>query len=154
MSYISKSKGLLGFLMALILLSFFCVCPVRGGMSVAMKSAQASIDAGEDVRTYQDSFISKGATLTSTDTRLPEGAARISLARMMMDEIVMREQHAARTLLLRFLPIVMIVILLIHLICQQLCRRYGYHMIPHWQNITYIHEVDGKKGERFSVYIG
>lgn len=146
MSYISKSKGLLGFVMAFILLSFFYIVPVQAGAKAVL--------IGDEVCTVQDREPERAAKLTSPDARLPEGAARISLARTMMDEIVMREQHGARTLLLRFLAIVMVVILLMGAICQQLCRRYGYHMIPHWQNINYIHEVDGKKGERFSVYIG
>ena len=152
MSYVGKSRGLLGFMMALILLSFFYAVPVPAGAPAGLigktKSAQT-----ESVHTYPDGATSKVATLTSPDDRLPEGAARISLARTMMDEIMAREQQGARTMLLRFLAIVMLVILLMGAICQQLCRRYGYHMIPHWQNINYIHEVDGKKGERFLVYI-
>lgn len=155
MSYGSKSRGLLGFVMALILLSFFYVSPVQAGAKAGLIGKTMSVQT-ESECTCPDGVTTRAAALTLPDVRFPEETARITLIREMMDEIMIltREQQGARTLLLRFLAIVVLVILMVHMICRQLCRRYGYHMIPHWQNINYIHEVDGKKGERFSVYIG
>lgn len=155
MSYGSKSRGLLGFMMALILLSFFYVTPVQANARADILRKDMSVQTEAECHPL-DEMTARAAALTLPDVGFPEETARITLIRELMDEILImtREQQGARTLLLRFLALVVIVILMVYIICRQLCRRYGYHMIPHWQNINYIHKVDGKKGERFSVYIG
>lgn len=96
------------------------------------------------------------ATISAGNDNLPGGTDSISLAKKAAEDILTREQKQSqtRTLLMRFLVVVFALVLAVCVSCRILIRRYGCHMIAVWQNITYIHQVDGKKGERFSVYIG
>lgn len=138
---VRKCKWLLGLLGVLVLLSFLHAAPAF---------AQSLADIAPENRTIDLATISAG------DKNLPSGMDSISLVKKAVEDIVTREQNQnqTRTLLIRFVAIVFILILVVCVICRILIRRYGCHMIEVWQNIYYIHQVDGKKGERFSVYIG
>ena len=45
------------------------------------------------------------------------------------------------------------VMLLVCVVCRILSRRYGCRMIYHWENIYYIHQTDGKKGDCLLNYL-
>ena len=70
-----------------------------------------------------------------------------------LDEVVMREQAGMRSLLSKLLAVVVWVMLLVCVVCRILSRRYGCRMIYHWENIYYIHQTDGKKGDCFLNYL-
>ena len=70
-----------------------------------------------------------------------------------LDEVVMLEQAGMRSLLSKLLAVVVWVMLLVCVVCRILSRRYGCRMIYHWENIYYIHQTDGKKGDCFLNYL-
>ena len=65
----------------------------------------------------------------------------------------MREQAGMRSLLSKLLAVVVWVMLLVCVVCRILSRRYGCRMIYHWENIYYIHQTDGKKGDCLLNYL-
>ena len=70
-----------------------------------------------------------------------------------LDEVVKREQAGMRSLLSKLLAVVVWVMLLVCVVCRILSRRYGCRMIYHWENIYYIHQTDGKKGDCLLNYL-
>lgn len=159
---IRKCKGLLGLALTLVLLSFFCSSPAFSDMGYGIiKAVNPVAEAGmerlmchETVENSENLSAVRQMTLTAGESVRPDHVARISLARTLLDEMVARDHKVVRTLLVRFLLLTVAAIFMLLAACRMLIRRYGYHMIELWQNINYIHEMDGKKGERFSVYIG
>lgn len=147
---IRKYKGLLGLTLAVVLLSFIYVAPNNAKLGFGMAMAWNLTEA--DGASYGVGDI-HAIVLSSAESRIPENPARIFPVQESMEEFVNREQNAASVQLARFLAVAIIIIFVAHVTFRTIIRRYGYHMIDLWENIVYIHEVDGKKGERFSVYI-
>lgn len=147
---IRKWKGLLGLALIFVLLSYFC--SASSSAKLGLESAAAWNQTAEG-RSSHDVEASHAMVLTSFEDRMPESAARISPVRLPIEEFVNREQDICSTQLARFLAIAIIIMFVVHVTYRTVIRRYGHHMIALWENIVYIHEVDGKKGERFSVYI-
>ncbi len=147
---IRKYKGLLGLALVVVLLSFFYVAPSNAklGADMVVTWSQTEVDSAS-----QHVGDAHAMVLSSVESSIPENAARISPVQSPMEEFVNREQNAASVQLARFLAVAIIIIFVAHVTFRTVIRRYGYHMIDLWENIVYIHEVDGKKGERFSVYI-
>lgn len=143
---IRKCKGLLGLVLAIVLLSFFY-------------SAQANIKLGADVAAVwneteeetwnQDEKTDHPIMLTSPESQMLESAARIAPVQSAMEEFENREQNASGTQLVRFLTVAIIILFVAHVTLWTVIRRYGYRMIALWENVVYIHEVDGKKGNAF-----
>lgn len=77
---------------------------------------------------------------------LPSGNASVSLARILLNEIAARGQQATRTFLVRFFAVLTVIILCISSACRIAMRRFSVRMIPVWENIYYIHQMDGEKG--------
>lgn len=147
---IRKCKGLLGLVLVIVLLSFFY--SAFNNLNIKADIAVAWNETGEE-EWDQDEKTSHTVMLTSAENRLPESAARIMPAPSTMKEFESREQNASDTQLVRFLTVALIILFVAHVTLWTVIRHYGYRMIALWENIVYIHEVDGKKGERFSVYI-
>lgn len=158
---IRKCKGLLGLALTLVLLSFFYSSPAFSDLGYGIiKEEKAVPGAGAEALQLHENEEAgvnlsgvRPATLTAGESGMPDHTARISLARTLLDELLARDHKIVRSLLARFLLITVIAIFMLQVASRMLIRRYGYHMIELWQNINYIHEVDGKKGERFSIYI-
>lgn len=157
---IRKCRWLLGLVTVFVLLSFlhtvpfFAVAPADIALGYdAVWAAEAGFAEMAAREPGEPGFLRADA-ITARDNSLPGGMDSIFPAKAAAENIVTREQTRTRTLLIRFVVIVFTLILAVRVICRILSRRYGCHMIEVWQNIYYIHQVDGKKGERFSVYIG
>lgn len=163
MSDIRKHKWLIHILTVLVLLSFLHSAPVFAQISAELvpgydavgKVAEAGFTEAAVVGAEEAGNL-RPATISAGDDSQARGTDSISLARKATEDLVTREQKQSqtRTLLMRFLAVVFALILAVRVTYRILIRRYGCHMIAVWQNITYIHQMDGKKGERFSVYIG
>lgn len=158
MKKIRKHKGLLWLMAAFVLLSFLYMAPV-----MVKRASEELTDADgiykeqnlSDLSGMAGSVISNAMTLHGAADRPEACPGNLSAARTMLDEIAAREQQAPRILLVRFLAVAALLILCVRVICRLLIRRYGCHMIKVWQNIYYIHQVDGKKGKRLlNCYIG
>lgn len=158
MKGIRKHKGLLWLVAAFVLLSFFYMAPVMVREASVESLNADGIYAQRDVLDMSEmagTVLSNAMILHGVPGRPEACPGNISAARTMLDEIATREQQAPRILLVRFLAVVSLLILFVRVICRQLIRRYGCHMIDLWQNIYYIHQVDGKKGKRLlGCYIG
>lgn len=166
---IGKHKRLLVFMTMLVLLSFFSSAPSFSGNIEGMLREQSTASAGTEdsvwmdtaesgcpgqgVRNTPEDRISTPVVLSAGDCNLPDGTDSISLARRLLEDIAAREQNTTRALSIRFWVIALIIALYVCVIYRVTIRRYGCHMIVVWQNIYYIHQVDGKKGKRSSVYI-
>ena len=141
---IRKCKGLLGLVLAIVLLSCFY-------------SAQANVKLGADIAEFwnetatwnQDEKTDHPVMLTSPESRMLESAARIAPVQSAMEEFENREQNASGTQLVRFLMVAIIILFVAHVTLWTVIRHYGYRMIALWENVVYIHEVDGKKGNAF-----
>lgn len=147
---IRKYKWLFGLLTVFVLLSFLYSAPV---FEQVLERGCLSDPTAMDI---EDARLLRPATISAGDSNLARGTDSISVTKKAAEDIVTREQNQpqTRTLLMRFLAIMFLLVLAVRVTYRMLMRRYGCHMIALWQNITYIHQVDGKKGERFSVYIG
>lgn len=148
MTDIGKHKRWLCLMAAFVLLSFFYMAPVRPEGTLPKPADADGVECGlSDMSGMSGLVISNAMNLHGADCRPEACTDNISAARIMLDEIATREQQP-RILLARFLAVVSLLILFVRVICKLLIRRYGCHMIDLWQNIYYIHLVDGKKGKR------
>lgn len=140
-----KWKGLLILAVTLVLLSFFYSSPIFAETRIGgLLQAEAELTHNAKAETVQ---------LTSGQHGAEADAARISLPKTLMEDVMTKEQRVMRTLLERFWIVAFVLTVVECVFYRGVIRRYGHHMIALWENINYIHEVDGKKGERFSVYI-
>lgn len=171
---IRKCKWLIGLLTVFVLLSFLYAAPVFEQLSAGIFPGYGAVSEEAETGTagapmlgaaaisdrsvmgIEEARLLRPATISAGDSNLPRGTDSISLTKKAEEDIVTREQNQpqTRTLLIRFLAIVFMLVLAVRVTYRILIRRYGCHMIKVWQNIIYIHQVDGKKGERISVYIG
>lgn len=158
MKEIRVHKGLLWLVMAVVLLSFFYAVPVTvkgvGEVFADARGVCAEHEAA-DVPGFTGAALSNTVTLGGAAGR-PEACPRsISAARSVLNEIAMREHQEPRILQVRFWAVMSLMFLSVCVICRILIRRFGCRMIELWQNIYYIHQVDGKKGKRlFGCCIG
>lgn len=82
---------------------------------------------------------------------LPEETPAATLARTTQSEAALGEQNQSRFQMLRFLVEVYVLLMIPAVILHMALKRFSSHMIILWQNIKYIHLVDGKKAKRIPV---
>ncbi len=93
--------------------------------------------------------------LTETLTyQLPEDHYSINAGRAETGDAAAGEARSGRHHGLRFLAVIFLMVLLSCALLRAVAIYFGSCAIRLWQNIYYIHRVDGKKGKRFSVVIG
>lgn len=163
MTDIREHRVLVCFVAAFVLLSFFFAGAGSGRAGLSGKregsdcgkhshTAEEKCEVetrgcikAECSRTFGAAGLRTPRLVGAPDKGIPTGSAGISLAGMVLDEIVTKEQLTTRTLLLRFFIVIYLFILSVTAACRIAIRRFSGHMIPVWENIYYIHQVDGKK---------
>lgn len=130
---IRRYKIFLYFVTVFVLLSFFAVQPTAVDFEVHRMGAAAVLCTPGGVQTEDFNMI------------LP--------ARHLLEDIAEREKASTHILLLRFLMVTFAVFLLFCALYRMMIRRFGGHMIALWQNIHYIHQIDGEKDSAFCRYI-
>ena len=98
-------------------------------------------------------MMSAQTLLEARDAKPDACTDTFTMIHSVLDEVVMREQAGMRSLLSKLLAVVVWVMLLVCVVCRILSRRYGCRMIYHWENIYYIHQTDGKKGDCLLNYL-
>ncbi len=88
------------------------------------------------------------------DSRLPEERGGAILGRWQQGNAAAGEQQHGRYQLLRFLTVLSALLFLSCSFIREGSRRFGESAVALWQNVYYIHLVDGKKDRRFLVKIG
>lgn len=147
-----KHKSLLCLMAAVVLLSFFYMAPVMtkdAALQIQMAESVCTERTAIDAQGTAEKAISDAVVLRGASSRPDTYPDSITAVRNVLDEIATREQHAPRILIGRFLAVMLVLILFVHVICGIVMRRYGCHMIDLWENINYIHLVDGKKDAPF-----
>lgn len=155
----SKRHKLVCCLMAMVLLlSFFYVVPdpagkaERGNAAVCSDGQSALTGEMRHEGSWQNMMSAQ--TLLETRDANPDACTdTFTMIHSVLDEVVMREQAGMRSLLSKLLAVVVWVMLLVCVVCRILGRRYGCRMIHHWENIYYIHQTDGKKGDSLLNYL-
>lgn len=137
---------------AVVLLAVWCVALSAEGDTVAqgrttVKRCTEQIHTGVQEMTDRD--ISDVMLLKEMAARADECPDSITAVRTTLDAAAAREQHTLCILIRHFLTKMLLLALFVQFICGILMRRYGYRMIDVWENIYYIHLVDGKKDARF-----
>lgn len=147
-----KHKSLLCLMAAVVLLAFFYMAPIMtkdAATQIQMAEGACAEQTSIDMQGMGEKAISDAVVLHGASSRPDTYPDSITAVRTVLDEIATREQHAPRILIVRFLAVMSILILFVHVICGILMRRYGCHMIELWENIYYIHLIDGKKDAPF-----
>ena len=135
MRAIRRREVLIGVMLVMILLSFFSTAKERiSGFAEYTISTHAGCIGCEEERIYQQASA--------------RPAARIVDAKDTLDDVIMREQKTVRSIVVRFLVIVLVLFYVIRAVYRMTIRRFGCHMIILWENICYIHKVDGEKENR------
>lgn len=145
MSDFRKHKGLFFFVTAIVLLSFFCSVQsaTDGGWQpkgtdwghLSSNAKEMSSDAVAVLKVWHSALTEHGdgtgltapAEFKVQDQGLPMGRTCFSLARMM-------------------LAVLLLFVLCVITACRIAVRRFGTRMILLWENIFYIHQKDGEKG--------
>lgn len=145
----SKRHKLVCCLMAMaLLLSFFYVVPdpagkaERGNAAACVADGQAALTGEMRHEGSWQNMMSAQTLLEARDAKPDACTDTFTMIHSVLDEVVMREQ-----------AVVMWVMLLVCVVCRILSRRYGCRMIYHWENIYYIHQTDGKKGDCLLNYL-
>ena len=86
-----------------------------------------------------------------TGPEIAEETPAATLARTTQSEAALGEQNQSRFQMLRFLVEVYVLLMIPAVILHMALKRFSSHMIILWQNIKYIHLVDGKKAKRIPV---
>ena len=156
----SKRHKLVCCLMAMVLLlSFFYVVPdpagkaERGNAAACVADGQAALTGEMRHEGSWQNMMSAQTLLEARDAKPDACTDTFTMIRSVLDEVVMREQAGMRSLLSKLLAVVVWVMLLVCVVCRILSRRYGCRMIYHWENIYYIHQTDGKKGDCLLNYL-
>lgn len=135
MSDIRNCKKMAGIMLAVILLTFFGVIQEKLPVNtvVEMFGAEQSItDAAEDE--------------IASACKMPDRETRITASKTTLDEVVTREQKTVHVMPIRFIAVVCALFCAIRVVYRITIRRFGCRMIALWENILYIHQIDGAKG--------
>lgn len=130
---IRKCRKLIGIMLALILLSFFDV--ERQDVSAQTLPEASYIEHSE-----------KEVMLTCAK-QLPSGVDKFVPVENKTDKLITREEKPSHAPLVRFIAVVTVLFFAIQVVYHATIHRYGCHMIDVWENIIYIHQMDGKKKE-------
>ena len=124
-----------------LLLSFFYVVPdpagkaERGNAAACVADGQAALTGEMRHEGSWQNMMSAQTLLEARDANPDACTDTFTMIHSVLDEVVMW------------------VMLLVCVVCRILSRRYGCRMIYHWENIYYIHQTDGKKGDCFLNYL-
>lgn len=55
---------------------------------------------------------------------------------------------------IRYLTLICLLLLFLYMVFHRMLKKFWHRMIILWENIYYIHRVDGKKGKNTSVILG
>ena len=149
---IRKRKGFVFFMMIIILLSFVRAVSVESPVTTSM--VQTETAEGKRTVTFEaagDTRVDFSGTLVY---RAPSGRERISEGRMEMQETEGRTTRSRRYQSFRFLAVAFVMFLLPQVVVHLFLTHFSSSFIEIWENIQYIHWVDGKKGIRFLASIG
>ena len=130
---IRRNKLFVGIMLALILLSFFYGTQenIAGYPEYAFSETMHSES--------QIQLMQVGEPVVRVD--------RVSAAKSEMDDVITREQKTTQVTIVRFLVVVCILLFAVQEVYRIAIRRFGCHMIALWENITYIHQIDGEKDD-------
>lgn len=134
---IRKCRKLIGIILALILLSFF-------DAERQDVSAQTLYGASQSVR-------SENVVLLTCAKQLPSGVDKFVPVENKTDKAITQGEKPTNAPLIRFIAIVTALFFAIQIIYHATIHRYGCHMIDVWENVAYIHQIDGKKKMTFCV---
>lgn len=155
----SKRHKLVCCLMAMVLLlSFFYVVPdpagrAERGNAAVCSDGQPALTGEMQHEGFWQNMMPAQTLLEARDAKPDACTDTFTMIHSVLDEVVMREQAGMRSLLSKLLAVVVWVMLLVCVVCRILSRRYGCRMIHHWENIYYIHQTDGKKGDCLLNYL-
>lgn len=169
MQGMKKHKWMLYILIGFILMSFFQFLPQTDTLHL-YETAPQGIDlttdwlmgyesqehqadglTGREIEEYQTDRLTGPGTVERPACALPEETPASTLARTTQSEAALGEQNQSRFQILRFLVEVSVLLMIPAVILHMALKRFGSHMIILWQNIKYIHLVDGKKAKRIPV---
>lgn len=128
---IRRSKRFVGIMLGLILLSF-------------LNLTQESV-SGYPEYADKDSVQCESETYLMQAGQSTVRVDRLSAAKSSVDDVITRERNATKVTTIRFIAVVYSLFFALQVVYRSVIRCYGSHMIALWENITYIHEIDGKK---------
>lgn len=131
---IRNCKKMVGIVIAVVLLSFFGAIQERLPVNTAAEllgAEQCAVDAADN-------------RIAGTGEKTDRGT-RITAAKSMLDEVVTREQKTTRVMPIRFIAVVCMFLCAIWVVYRITIRRFSCRMIDLWENIIYIHQIDGAK---------
>ena len=169
MQRVKQHKCFLFILIGFIVISFFQLLPQTDTLHLYEKTPQsfnltteelmgygieehyADVAGGSDGAEYQADRLMKPEIAGHQTCSLPEETPAATLARTTQSEAALGEQNQSRFQILRFLVEVYVLLMIPAVILHMALKRFSSHMIMLWQNIKYIHLVDGKKAKRIPV---
>lgn len=135
MSDIRNCKKIAGIMLAAILLTFFSVIqeklPVNTVDEMLETEWGISYAAGDEIAGARE---------------MPGRETEITTPKSILDEVVARGQKPVHVMTIRFIAVVCTLFCAIRVVYRIAIRRFGCRMIALWENILYIHQIDGSKG--------
>ena len=170
MQRVKQHKWFLFILIGFIVISFFqfyhrqihCICMkktpqsfelTRGGrlLKYGIEGQNADQAVECELEEYHTDRLTGPEIAERQACGLPEETPAATLARTTQSEAALGEQNQSRFQMLRFLVEVYVLLMIPAVILHMALKRFSSHMIILWQNIKYIHLVDGKKAKRIPV---
>lgn len=150
-----KHKWLICWVAVFVLLSFFYIEPAARAAEAGNAACSTAAAAYSDGAGWSVAAELKSPALIDTGrNQLPQQNGRVTADRFMQNEVAARQQSGSASLLVRFFAVAVMFLLLICMSSRILMRRFCPRAIALWRNIYYIHQMDGKKGKHFCIYIG
>lgn len=135
MSDIRNCKKMAGIMLAVILLTFFGVIQEK----LPVDTVVETVDAEQSVTGAAKNEIADAH-------EIPDEETRITASKSTLDEVVTREQKTEHVISIRFIAVMCTLFCAIQVVYRITLRRFGCRMIALWENILYIHQIDGAKG--------
>lgn len=155
MQSVKKHKWILFFLIGFMIISFFQFLPQTDTLHLEKTSQNLKLAADilpdGGIEQYQTDWLMEPGIAEHQACNVPENIPASAFARTTQSDAVLGEQGQSRFQILRFLVEVYVLIVIPAVILHMALKRFGSHMIMLWQNIKYIHLVDGKKAKHFPV---
>lgn len=131
MQDIRKYRKLICMMLAWLLLSFFDMARQDVSAQTLCEAVSLGHSANEVV-------------LVCTK-QVPNGVDKFVPVENKTDEVMTQAEKPSREVTIRFVAIVTVLFFAIQVTYHTTIHRYGCHMIDVWENIIYIHQIDGKK---------
>lgn len=132
---VRNNRKLIGMILAVVLLSFFCTVQERLPGNLQSTEAAACRPAADGTHVSENG-----------ENAAAQGGTKLVSALRGMDDVAVWEQKTVRVLAVRFLPAAELLLSVIWIVCCIAIWRFGFRQIVLWRNITYIHRTDGEKG--------